>query len=195
MFLCKVSNKNPMFPALTTEEKFVYLLASKDTQILTWLGKFLYHSLISEINITHNYKRLCMRSAMPGAGVAGGDGCIYHPCPCRLPPVRHSSYIVCRWTCTRLCTRMFMRIIVQTFASSNNVTVTKTRQDISQIRGTSIFLRTEGKGLPPGLHHRRCGCLGLSLSTALRACCGGGAVTVAAFRYNMCAYVLYHIRF
>ena len=43
IFLCKVSNKIPMFPALTTEEKFVYLLASKDAQILTWLGKFLYH--------------------------------------------------------------------------------------------------------------------------------------------------------
>ena len=32
-----------MFPALTTEEKIVYLLASKDAKILTWLGKFLYH--------------------------------------------------------------------------------------------------------------------------------------------------------
>ena len=43
IFLCKVSNKNPMFPALTTEEKFVYLLAYKDAQMLTRLGKFLYH--------------------------------------------------------------------------------------------------------------------------------------------------------
>ena len=43
IFLCKVSNKNPMFPALTTEEKLVYLLASKDARILTWMGKFLYH--------------------------------------------------------------------------------------------------------------------------------------------------------
>ena len=43
MFLCKVSNKKPMIPALTTEEKNVYLLASKDAQTLTWLGKFLYH--------------------------------------------------------------------------------------------------------------------------------------------------------
>ena len=43
MFLGKVSNKNLMFPALTTE-KNVYLLASKDAQILTWLGKFLYHT-------------------------------------------------------------------------------------------------------------------------------------------------------
>ena len=41
-----------------------------------------------------------------------------------------------------------MRIIVQTFVSSNNETVTKNRQDISQIRGTSIFLRNAAKGLP-----------------------------------------------
>ena len=50
-----------------------------------------------------------------------------------------------------------MRIIVLTFVSTNNETATKTRQDISQIRGTSIFLRTEAKGLPPGLHHRFAG--------------------------------------
>ena len=34
-----------------------------------------------------------MRSGGPGAGVAGRDGCIYRPCPCRLPPLRHSSYL------------------------------------------------------------------------------------------------------
>ena len=58
-----------------------------------------------------------------------------------------------------------------------------------------MVMRTEAKGLPPGLHHRRCGCWGLVSSTALRACCGGGAVTVAAFRCNMCAHVLWHIIF
>ena len=78
-------------------------------------------------------------------------------------------YFVCRWTCTRVCTRMFTRIIVQTFVSSSNENVTKTRQDISQIRGTSTFLRTEAKGLPPGLFHRFCGCWGLSFSTTLWA--------------------------
>ena len=33
-----------------------------------------------------------MRSGWPGAGVAGRDGCIYRPCPWRLPPLRRSSY-------------------------------------------------------------------------------------------------------
>ena len=74
-----------------------------------------------------------------------------------------APHIVCKWTCTRMCTRMVMR--------------------------------TEAKGLPPGLHHRRCGCRGRLCSTALRACCGDGVVTVAAFRYNMVAHVLWHIRF
>ena len=50
----------------------------------------------------------------------------------------------------------------------------------------------EIKGLLPGLHHRRCGCWGLLCSTALWPCCGGGAVTVAAFRYNMCACFMTH---
>ena len=63
------------------------------------------------------------------------------------PLVSRFVCTVCRWTCTRVCTRMLMRIIVQTFLSSNNETVTKTRQDISHIRGTSIFLRTEAKGV------------------------------------------------
>ena len=58
-----------------------------------------------------------------------------------------------------------------------------------------MVMRTEAKGLPPGLHHRLCGCWGLLSSTALGACCGGGAVTMAAFRYNMCADGLRHIRF
>ena len=38
-----------MFQALTTEEKIVYLLASKDAQILTWLGKFIYHIFAKRI--------------------------------------------------------------------------------------------------------------------------------------------------
>ena len=103
-----------------------------------------------------------MRSGGPGAGVAGRDGCIYLPVlvACLICGAPH---IVCKWTCTRVCTRMIMR--------------------------------TEAKGLPPGLHHRLCGCWGLLCSTALRTCCGGGAVTVAAFRYNMCAHVLWYIRF
>ena len=53
-----------------------------------------------------------------------------------------------------------------------------------------MFLKNEMKRLPPGLPRRRWGCWELSFSTAFRACCGGGAVTVAAFRYNMCARLL-----
>ena len=49
-------------------------------------------SSISKRNISHNYRRLCMRSGGPEAGVAGRDGCIYRPCHCRLPPLRRSSY-------------------------------------------------------------------------------------------------------
>ena len=45
------------------------------------------------------------------------------------------------------------------------------------------------KGLPPERPHRRWGCWGLSISTAFWACWGGSAVTVAAFRYNMCAWL------
>ena len=43
-------------------------------------------------DVFHNYRRLRMRSGGPGAGVAGRDGCIYSPCPCRLLPLRRSSY-------------------------------------------------------------------------------------------------------
>ena len=48
-----------------------------------------------------------------------------------------------------------------------------------------MVIRTEAKGLPPGLHHRRCGCWGLVSSTALR-----GAVTVAA-SVAICARMFY----
>ena len=36
-----------------------------------------------------------------------------------------------------------------------------------------MVMRTEAKGLPLGLRHRRCGCWGLLCSTVLGACCGG----------------------
>ena len=39
VLLSKVSNNNPTFSILSTQEKFVYLLSCKDAQILTWLGK------------------------------------------------------------------------------------------------------------------------------------------------------------
>ena len=87
-----------------------------------------------------------------------------------------TPHIVCRWR-AHVCVHMFLRIIVQTFVSSKSETVTQTRQDISQIRGTSIFLRTEAKGLPPGLHHRRCGRAAMfddSPGLLRWRCCHGG---------------------
>ena len=42
MFFYKVTRKEPMFSAMSTEEKFISLMSSKDAQILTWLGKFLF---------------------------------------------------------------------------------------------------------------------------------------------------------
>ena len=51
VLLSKVSNNNPTFSILSTQEKFVYLLSCKDAQILTWLGKFLH--LIFKKRDTH----------------------------------------------------------------------------------------------------------------------------------------------
>ena len=42
VLLSKVSNNNPIFSTLSTQEKFVYLLSCRDAQILAWLGKFLH---------------------------------------------------------------------------------------------------------------------------------------------------------
>ena len=59
VLLSKVSNNNPTFSILSTQEKFVYLLSCKDAQILTWLGKFLH--LVFKKNETHI---LCKRREM-----------------------------------------------------------------------------------------------------------------------------------
>ena len=42
MFFYKVTRREPIFSAMSTEEKFISLLSSKDPHILTWFGKFLY---------------------------------------------------------------------------------------------------------------------------------------------------------
>ena len=92
IFLGEVSNKNPMFPALTVEEKNGYLLASKDAQIFTWLGKFLYHIFDKRNKYLIIIGDFVWGVPGPGAGVTGRDGFINRPCPCRLPSPRRSSY-------------------------------------------------------------------------------------------------------
>ena len=58
MFLCKISNKNPMFPALTTEEKlFIYWNLRTPKYQPGWANSFIISSII-EINISHNYRGL-----------------------------------------------------------------------------------------------------------------------------------------
>ena len=131
-----------------------------------------------------------MRSAGPGACVAGGDGCIYRPCPCRLPPVRHSSY----WMQLNLHTCVYMCVYAYNSTAFCLIKQRNCHQNqaghITNPRNLDL-LRTEAKRLPSGLHHRRCGCWELSFSTALRAGCGGGAVTVAAFVFNFGFYCLW----
>ena len=43
----KISSKEPIFMHLDNREKFIFLMFSKDRQILTWFGKFLHKSFIT----------------------------------------------------------------------------------------------------------------------------------------------------
>ena len=43
----KISSKDPTFMHLDNREKLIFLMSSKDRQILTWFGKFLHKSFIT----------------------------------------------------------------------------------------------------------------------------------------------------
>ena len=43
----KISSKDPTFMHLDNREKFIFLMSSKDRQILTWFGKILHKSFIT----------------------------------------------------------------------------------------------------------------------------------------------------
>ena len=51
--LTKISSKDPTFMHLDNREKFIFLMSSKDRQILTWFGKFL-HKSFSTRNVKTN---------------------------------------------------------------------------------------------------------------------------------------------
>ena len=51
----KVARKFPEFDQLADVEKFVFFFTFKDAQMLTWHGKFLYKSFITEASQRNEY--------------------------------------------------------------------------------------------------------------------------------------------
>ena len=39
-----IERRYPNFSSMTLDDKFIYILQNQDSQILTWLGKFLYRA-------------------------------------------------------------------------------------------------------------------------------------------------------
>ena len=60
----KITKFYPPFPTLNDNEKFLYMLQSDNRAVLTWLGKFLYHSFKIRNEF---YIRNVLLQSIPGA--------------------------------------------------------------------------------------------------------------------------------
>ena len=56
LFTNKLEKRDPSFANLTNKEKFIFLMTCADSQILTWFGKFTYHSFLNR-NMLRQKKR------------------------------------------------------------------------------------------------------------------------------------------
>ena len=93
LFTNKLEKRDPSFANLTNREKLIFLMTCTDSQILTWFGKFIYHSLLNRNMLRHNMRKLefilCMYMYV-------------YVCMCMYIYTRFGVY-VCMRTCVRIC--------------------------------------------------------------------------------------------
>ena len=57
LYTNKLEKRDPSFANLTNREKFIFLMTCADSQILTWFGKFIYHSFLN-LNMLRLHMRI-----------------------------------------------------------------------------------------------------------------------------------------